>query len=133
MIVKQYINKGITADRIGILVPFRAQAACIRRTLRKSNDLELDSLNDLVVDTIDKMQGQEREIIIVSLTAGDAEYVADMSDFLYKPNKLNVAFSRAKSKLIIVGNFDEISKINKEENPHIAKILNSERIAWINA
>ena len=132
-IVKQYINKGITADRIGILVPFRAQAACIRRTLRKSNDLELDSLNDLVVDTIDKMQGQEREIIIVSLTAGDAEYVADMSDFLYKPNKLNVAFSRAKSKLIIVGNSDEISKINKEENPHIAKILNSERIAWINA
>lgn len=132
-IVKQYINKGITADRIGILVPFRAQAACIRRTLRKSNDLELDSLNDLVVDTIDKMQGQEREIIIVSLTAGDAEYVADMSDFLYKPNKLNVAFSRAKSKLIIVGNFDEISKIDQAENPHIAKILNSERIAWINA
>ena len=69
----------------------------------------------------------------MSLTAGDAEYVADMSDFLYKPNKLNVAFSRAKSKLIIVGNFDEISKIDQAENPHIAKILNSERIAWINA
>ena len=132
-IVKQYIKKGVTADRIGILVPFRAQAACIRRTLLKLNDLNAEQVSGIVIDTIDKMQGQEREIIIVSLTAGDAEYVADMSDFLYKPNKLNVAFSRAKSKLIIVGNFDEISMINQAENPHIAKILNSEKIEWINA
>ena len=55
------------------------------------------------------MQGQEREVIIYSMTAGDLDYMTEMGDFLYNPNKLNVAFSRAKSKLM------PLSAIRKEE------------------
>ena len=74
------------------------------------------------------MQGQEREVIIYSLVAGDVEYMNEMADFLYNPNKMNVAFSRAKSKLIIVGNIDNLQKMNGDCYPHIAKMLSSKYV-----
>ena len=77
----------------------------------------------IVSDTVDKMQGQEREIILFSLTAGDPNYLADMADFLLNPNKLNVAFSRAKSKLIIVGNFKQLEELDLDDYPHVKKLL----------
>ena len=77
------------------------------------------------------MQGQEREVIIFSLAAGNIEYITEMADFLYNPNKLNVAFSRAKSKLIIVGNIDNLKYIDTEKFPHIKKMLNSQYVKLI--
>jgi superfamily I DNA and/or RNA helicase len=71
------------------------------------------------------MQGQEREVIIFSLAAGNMDYMTEMAEFLYNPNKLNVAFSRAKSKLIIAGNIDNLEHMDSEMFPHIRKMLNS--------
>lgn len=53
------------------------------------------------------------------------DYMNEMGDFLYNPNKMNVAFSRAKSKLIIVGNLNNLEKIERTY-PHIEKMLHSE-------
>ena len=77
------------------------------------------------------MQGQEREVIIFSLAAGNIEYITEMADFLYNPNKLNVAFSRAKSKLIIVGNIDNLKYIDTDKFPHVKKMLNSQYVKLI--
>ena len=118
-----FLKKGVPAKEIAVLAPFRAQAATIRRGIRKREDISDEDKSKLVADTVDKMQGQEREVIIYSFTAGDPDYITDMADFLYKPNKLNVAFSRAKSKLIIVGNFDMIVENAGEEFPHIKEML----------
>lgn len=71
------------------------------------------------------MQGQEREIILYSLVSGNIEYMTEMAEFLYNPNKMNVAFSRAKSKLIIVGSLSKIGKLDLPNYPHIDKMLNS--------
>lgn len=57
--------------------------------------------------------------------------MTEMADFLYNPNKLNVAFSRAKSKLIIVGNIDKLKYIDTEKFPHIKKMLNSQYVKLI--
>jgi len=72
------------------------------------------------------MQGQERDVIIFSMTAGDFDYMIEMADFLYNPNKLNVAFSRATYKLIIVGNLENLSRIDEFKFPHIKSLLNSQ-------
>jgi superfamily I DNA and/or RNA helicase len=125
-IIKGYLNLNLSAKDIAVLSPFRAQAANIRRYIRKM--ISEDVAMELVVDTIDKMQGQEREVIIFSLAAGDLEYMTEMADFLYNPNKMNVAFSRAKSKLIIVGNIDNLQKIDDNSFPHIAKMLRSKYV-----
>ena len=74
------------------------------------------------------MQGQEREVIIFSLVAGDLEYMIEMADFLYNPNKLTVAFSRAKSKLIIVGNVEQLYKMPSVDYPYIHAMLESKYI-----
>lgn len=60
-----------------------------------------------------------------------AQYITEMADFLCKPNKLNVAFSRAKSKLIIVGNFDMILKNAGEFFPHIKGMLNHKNVTAV--
>lgn len=77
------------------------------------------------------MQGQEREIIIYSLVSGNIDYMLEMAEFLYNPNKMNVAFSRAKSKLIIVGSLGKLAKLVLPEYPHITRMLNSKYVTKV--
>lgn len=122
-LVAAYVGLGLPASEIAALSPFRAQAALVRRRLKRSERLSDKESAAVAADTVDKMQGQEREVIIVSLAAGDEEYMKEMGEFLYNPNKLNVAFSRAKSKLIVVGNIGALRRIDSSAFPHIAAML----------
>ena len=131
-LVSTYVNKyNLKPFDIAVLSPFRAQVSNIRRHLRKSESLNSEQWQAVAVDTVDKMQGQEREVIILSLTAGNPDYISEMADFILNPNKLNVAFSRAKSKLIIVGNINRIKAVDKAEYPHIDKMIKSEYASFI--
>ena len=58
---------------------------------------------DLVIDTVERIQGQERDAVIVSLTASDEEHIKAEKDFLMMPNRMNVSFTRPRTKLIVVG------------------------------
>ena len=129
--IVEFLKKGVPSNEIAVLSPFRAQAATIRRGIRKRDDISDEDKKNLVADTVDKMQGQEREVIIYSFTAGDPDYMTEMADFLYKPNKLNVAFSRAKSKLIIVGNIEKIKEVAGEEYPHIKDMLSHRNVIMV--
>ena len=126
-----FLKKGLPANEIAVLSPFRAQAANVRRHVRKHPDIAEEDRNQIAADTIDKMQGQEREVIIFSLVSGNLDYMTEMAEFLYNPNKMNVAFSRAKSKLIIVGNIEQVKKINSVEYPHIKKMIESEFVKYL--
>jgi superfamily I DNA and/or RNA helicase len=126
-----FLNQNVPAKEIAVLAPFRAQAATVRRLIRKCQTITEEDKNLLVADTVDKMQGQEREIIIYSLTAGNPDYMEEMADFLYMPNKLNVAFSRAKSKLIIVGNIENLKRLSVQDYPHLQKMLEHKNITLI--
>jgi DNA replication ATP-dependent helicase Dna2 len=70
----------------------------VKRTLRD----KLRS-SELVIDTVERIQGQERDIVIVSLTASDEEHIRAEKDFLMMPNRMNVSFTRPRSKLIVIG------------------------------
>ncbi|MCQ2203706.1 MAG: AAA domain-containing protein [Bacteroidales bacterium] len=124
-----YKRHGLPLTDVCVLSPFRAQAANIRRQIKKSKDLADEDKKSVMVDTIDKMQGQEREVVILSMAAGDIDYMNEVGDFLYNPNKFNVAFSRAKSKLIIVGNATNLKKLDMTKYPHIKGML--ENVDWV--
>ena len=126
-----FISKGLPANEVAVLSPFRAQAANVRKHIRKYSDITEEQRKLIAADTIDKMQGQEREVIIYSLVSGDMDYMTEMAEFLYNPNKMNVAFSRAKSKLIIVGNIDRLKKISNIEFPHLHKMIESHYVKFI--
>jgi hypothetical protein len=77
----------------GIVVPHRAQKTLLQKRLPQLADS---------VDTVERFQGGERELIIVSTTVSDLEYAESESDFLLEPRRLTVAVSRPKRKLIVL-------------------------------
>lgn len=77
---------GIRSDEIGVITPYV-----------KQKDL-ISQKTDVEVNTIDGFQGREKDVIILSLTA-----VTDLR-FASDPRRLNVAITRARKKLIVVGN-----------------------------
>lgn len=129
--ITEYLKKGVKSEEIAVLAPFRAQAATVRRLIRNSSDISDEDKEKLAVDTVDKMQGQEREVIFYSMTSGDTEYIEEMGEFLYNPNKLNVAFSRAESKLIITANVEKLRHIDNAQFPHMKKILESDYVVCV--
>ena len=62
--------------------------------------------NEEMVDTIDRFQGDERDVIIFSMCLSESI----KSDLIKDKRKINVALSRAKKKLIVVGNWDLANK-----------------------
>jgi DNA replication ATP-dependent helicase Dna2 len=80
---------------IGVISPFRAQCHAIRTALAERLGAELASRVE--VDTVERFQGREKEVMLVSLV------VSTWSDFVMDDRRLNVAFTRARSKLIVFG------------------------------
>jgi DNA replication ATP-dependent helicase Dna2 len=101
-LVVSLLECGVPAEEIGIVSPFRAQGRQIRNLLRSAvPDKETRQL--IVTDTVERMQGQEREVVIISLTTSDPSFAASLAEFFFQPERLNVAITRPRSKLIIVG------------------------------
>lgn len=90
---------GLPCREIAVIAPFRAQVRLIRTTLQHKN---LPHLDELVVDTVERIQGQEREAVVISLAVGDLDSVAHKGQFFFSTNRLNVAISRARAKVVLV-------------------------------
>ena len=107
-IVAGLLARGIEEGEIGIIAPYRAQVACIRRYLF-SNDEEsgwqaLPQTTALSVDTVDRFQGGERTVMLLSFaTTTTPEAGSQLRQHLTDPNRLNVALTRAQRKMILVG------------------------------
>jgi DNA replication ATP-dependent helicase Dna2 len=95
------VSAGLAPQQIAIVTPYRAQGRAVRGRLRAA--LGDAAARRVVADTVERMQGQERELIIVSLASGDPAFLAAVAGFFFQPQRLNVAITRAKSKLIVIG------------------------------
>jgi superfamily I DNA and/or RNA helicase len=105
-ILEQYFNKigrqRILDERIdvGVISPYRAQVQYLRRLLGKKEFFK--PLRHLIsVNTVDGFQGQERDVILISLVRANDE---GQIGFLRDLRRMNVAITRARMKLIILGN-----------------------------
>lgn len=107
-IMKAYLERGLNAGasgqdgQVGVISPFRAQVALIRRVLEEElgQRLPIETIRKCV-DTVDRFQGSQRDLIILSL----ASYSGPLNDLLRDERRLNVAITRARHKLIILGNY----------------------------
>jgi len=121
--------RDVSPEDIGVVVPYRAQSRLIRSLIRR-NLLDSDLANRLVVDTVERMQGQEREVIIVSFATASARFAAQMADFLFQPQRLNVAVTRPRTKLILVGSHhmldaDQYDESQKETMDMLRDLIGS--------
>uniref|UniRef100_UPI0037E7FEF8 putative helicase mov-10-B.1 n=1 Tax=Semicossyphus pulcher TaxID=241346 RepID=UPI0037E7FEF8 len=99
----------LSAKDIGIIAPYRKQVEKIRKALKSVSALRRWSdLTELKVGSVEEFQGQERKIIMVSTVRSSINYVKMDKDFnigfLSNEKRFNVAMTRAKSLLIVVGN-----------------------------
>ena len=93
---------GFSLAEVAVVVPFRRQARRIRMILNARPGLLKEHMAECVIDTVERMQGQEREVVIVSMTASEPDYVGSVLGFLLQPQRLNVAVTRARSKVIVL-------------------------------
>lgn len=80
-------------EGVGVVVPHRGQKFLLRDALPSFAD---------AVDTVERFQGGERDLVIVSATVSDREYASAESDFLLDPRRFTVAVSRPRRKVIVV-------------------------------
>jgi DNA replication ATP-dependent helicase Dna2 len=115
-VVAGLLARGIQQQDIGIIAPYRAQVANIRRHLFASDPdtawQALSSNTPLSIDTVDRFQGGERLVIIISFaTTSEPDLESQRREFLINPNRLNVALTRAQRKLILVGCVDALEPL----------------------
>lgn len=91
---------------VGIISPYRAQVQHLRHLIKKSAFFK-PFKKHITVNTVDGFQGQERDIIVISLVRDNDE---GQIGFLRDLRRMNVAITRARMKLIIMGNAVTMTK-----------------------
>lgn len=91
---------------VGIISPYRAQVQYLKRLIKKYEFFK-PYRRLISVNTVDGFQGQERDIILISLVRSNDE---GQIGFLKDLRRMNVAMTRARMKLIILGNKDTMTK-----------------------
>ncbi|XP_035761375.1 putative helicase mov-10-B.2 isoform X5 [Neolamprologus brichardi] len=99
----------ITPRDIGIIAPYRKQVQKIRKALDKvGKDFQFVNMETLKVGSVEEFQGQERRVILVSAVRSSPDYTEIDKDFnlgfVKNEKRFNVAVTRAKTLLIVVGN-----------------------------
>ncbi|MBU1822964.1 MAG: TM0106 family RecB-like putative nuclease, partial [Bacteroidetes bacterium] len=88
------VSRTLHQEDIMVIAPYNAQVALLQSRLPAA----------VQVGTVDKFQGQEAPVVIFSMATSTPEDAPRGMEFLYSPNRLNVAVSRARSACILVAN-----------------------------
>jgi superfamily I DNA and/or RNA helicase len=114
-LVSDLLNNSIEFKDIAIISPYRAQIREIKKALNsKIGGIDTERTKALFVDTVDRIQGQERDYVIYSLANSHPLEAKVRLDFFYSPNRLNVAITRAISKCIVISNYKVFDIIDEE-------------------
>lgn len=101
--IERIINERID---FGIISPYKSQVQLLRKLIKQSKFLK-PILPSITVNTVDGFQGQERDVILISMVRGNDE---GRIGFLNDLRRMNVAITRARMKLIILGDTATLSK-----------------------
>lgn len=113
--VERLVGAGLLPSQIALITPYQAQVTLLTSLLRPVYGLELE------IGTVDGMQGREKDAVIISLVrSNDKREVG----FLKEKRRMNVAMTRAKRHLCIVGDSSTV----KHGSPYLKKWL-----AWLEA
>lgn len=95
-------TKGLSDEDIGVIAPYRQQVLKIKKALE---DIDLSNIQ---VGSVEQFQGQERQVIIVSTVRSTIKHndfdITHCLGFLSNPRRFNVAITRARSLLVVIGN-----------------------------
>lgn len=104
----------LNPGQIAVVTPFRAHRTLLRERLGEAVGL---------VDTVERLQGGERELVFYSACASDPSALSDLQEFLLDVNRTNVAFSRAKERLVVVVSENLLNYIPPEREGYTNAVL----------
>ena len=113
------------AEGLGVVVPHRAQRVALRRAFPELRVVDRDTQEVVAeaIDTVERYQGEERDVILVSATESDRYYLQSSGAFLLDPRRLTVALSRAKKKMILVASRSVFSYFSTDEQLFLNSLL----------
>ena len=105
-IIEKFIEYGQDInEKIGVIAPFRRQVNEIKNLV----SLSVDDVDKKLIDTVDRFQGSQKEIVIISICSGENDNFLE-TDY----RRLNVALTRSRFKRIIVGDMNKAGKDLRE-------------------
>ncbi len=130
-LVTHLLSRGVSAHSIGVISFYKSQVVAIRKKLSDDLVLTYPQVKDVKVSTVDGFQGLERDIIILSTVR-----TCVSAGFLSDKRRTNVAMSRAKHHLYVLGNKSVLECSNtdfssiiahyeSEENPDCIVVTNT--------
>ena len=108
---------------IGIVTPHRAQMSRIVTRLQQLFPLDDPEKIRAAVDTVERFQGQERDVVFASFGVGDPDLIRSEDEFLYNLRRFNVLASRARAKLILLASQSLIDHLSND-----AQVLEESRL-----
>ena len=113
-LVRSLATAGVRVPDIGVIALYRSQLALLRQSLRPRRSASAGEVDDAVsaveMHTADKFQGRDKEAVVLSLVRSNDKNV--VGDLLQDWRRVNVALTRARTKLIIVGSFNTMKNGN---------------------
>lgn len=105
-LVDSLLAVGVPANEIGVMTHYRSQLSLLKHGLRGFG-------NSIELHTADRFQGRDKEVIVLSLVrSNDA---CSIGDLLKDWRRINVAFTRAKTKLLVIGSRDTLKGSGEQE------------------
>lgn len=106
-IVTRFFKAGVQPSDIGIITPYEGQRSYVVSSMQATGSFKKENYKDVEVASVDAFQGREKDFIILScVRSNDHQGIGFLSD----PRRLNVALTRAKYGLVILGNPKVLSK-----------------------
>jgi DNA replication ATP-dependent helicase Dna2 len=113
LLVQGLILAGGKYSDVGIISPYRSQLAMIRR--RICDTCPVDEERELEIDTVDRFQGRDKNVIVLSTVQTDENALEHSSgSILSDIRRLNVAITRPKKKLLIIGSRKKLLRSNDD-------------------
>lgn len=100
-LVTQMLKSGVVPDQIGVITPYEGQRAHVVLHMQRNGPFRSELYRDIEVASVDSFQGREKDFIIVSCVRSNEQQGIG---FLRDPRRLNVALTRSRYGVIIIGN-----------------------------
>jgi regulator of nonsense transcripts 1 len=106
-IITRFFKAGVLPSQIGIITPYEGQRSYIVSSMQTNGSLRKELYKEIEVASVDAFQGREKDYIVLScVRSNDHQGIG----FLNDPRRLNVALTRAKFGVVILGNPKVLSK-----------------------
>jgi regulator of nonsense transcripts 1 len=107
-VVTRFFKAGVLPHQIGIVTPYEGQRSYMVSFMQFNGSLKKELYKEIEVASVDAFQGREKDYIILSCVRSNEHQGIG---FLNDPRRLNVALTRAKYGLIVLGNPKVLSKV----------------------